>query len=113
MTVAYTAVTPAGTVNVPLAKNNCWKFPTGRLTAPVALLTLVTPPFAAVVALVALVAFVAVAALPEMLMPQVPEASPPVRVGTLRFALAAESVDAPVPPLATGTAFTRPSLASS
>jgi hypothetical protein len=113
MTVAYTAVTPAGTVNVPLAKNNCWKFPTGRLTAPVALLTLVTPPFAAVVALVALVAFVAVAALPEMLMPHVPEASLPVLVGTLRFVLAAASVDAPVPPLAIGTAFTRPSVASS
>jgi hypothetical protein len=77
------------------------------VTAPVDPLTLVTPPLPAVVALVAVAAF------PLMLMPHVPEASPPVLVGTLRFVLAAASLDAPVPPLVTGTAFTRPSVASS
>jgi hypothetical protein len=63
----------------------------------------------AFVAFVALVAFVAVAALPEMLMPQVPEAPVPVGLGISvpiakpRFVLAADVVVALVPPLAIGT----------
>jgi hypothetical protein len=76
----------------------------------------------ALVALVALVAFVAVAALPEILIPQVPEAPVPVGLGTSvpiampKAVLAAEAVVDPVPPLATATAalsaegFTPPEL---
>lgn len=52
------------------------------------------------VAVVAEVALVAVAALPEILIAQVPLASPPVLVGTFRFVLASAAVDAPVPPSA-------------
>ena len=51
-----------------------------------------------------LAGLVAVAALPEqladeplILMPQVPEASPPVLVGTFRFVRASAAVAAPVP----------------
>jgi hypothetical protein len=110
-------VTPVGTVNVPLLVNTCVRAPAPiTVTAPVDPLTEVTPPLPAVVANVAVlaeVAEVAVAALPLMLMPQVPDAPPPVVLGTLRFVLAVAASDAPVPPLATGTAFTRPSVASS
>ena len=66
--------------------------------------------FVALVALVALVAFVAVAALPEMLMPQVPDAPVPVGDGTSepiarpKLVLAVDAEVAPVPPLATGRA---------
>ena len=55
---------------------------------------------------VAFVALVAVAALPEMLIPQVPDAPVPVVEGMSvpmtnpRFVRAPEAVDAPVPPLA-------------
>jgi hypothetical protein len=85
--------------------------------ALVALVALVA--LTALVAFVALVALVAVAALPLMLIAQVPEAPVPVGLGTFvpivnpRFVLAPEAEEAPVPPLATGTAFTRPSVASS
>lgn len=58
----------------------------------------------AVVADVAVVAEVAVAALPEMLMPQVPEAPEPVVEGTLRLERAVAASVAPVPPLAIATA---------
>lgn len=62
--------------------------------------------FVALVALVAEVALVAVAALPEMLIPQVPEAPVPVTDGMSvpmvnpKFVLAVAAVVAPVPPLA-------------
>ena len=46
---------------------------------------------------------VAVAALPVMLMPHVPLASVPVRVGTSRAVRASAAVVAPVPPLAIAT----------
>jgi hypothetical protein len=54
-----------------------------------------------VVALDALVADVAVAAFPLMAIAHVPEASPPVRVGTLRLVRAVPASEAPVPPFAT------------
>jgi len=50
---------------------------------------------------VAVVADVAVAALPDMSIPQVPEAPDPVVDGTLRFVRASAAVEAPVPPSAT------------
>ncbi|CAB4132807.1 hypothetical protein UFOVP252_1, partial [uncultured Caudovirales phage] len=62
---------------------------------------------------------VAVAAFPVTLIPHVPDAPVPVGLGTLvpmtspRFVLAADAVDAPVPPFATGTALTKPLVASS
>jgi hypothetical protein len=65
------------------------------------------------VAVAAVVAEVAVAALPVISIPQVPDAPPPVVLGTLRLVLAVAASDAPVPPLAIGTAFTKPSVASS
>jgi hypothetical protein len=80
---------------------------------------------AEVVALVAFVAFVAfvalfeVDALPVIEIAHVPDAPLPVGLGTSdpitkpKFVLAADEDEAPVPPLATGTAFTRPSAASS
>jgi hypothetical protein len=72
----------------------------------------------AFVALVAFVAFVAVAAFPDIEIPQVPDAPVPFGLGTSvpitkpKLLLAAEELDAPVPPLETGTALTSPSVAS-
>ena len=63
------------------------------------------PPLCGLVAVAALpVQFADVVdepAFPVTLMDQVPEASPPVLVGTLRFVRASAAVVAPVPPLAT------------